>query len=136
MNFVPVLSETKVFNVDGTPYAGTFDILFYYVDEKKPENSGLLIFDYKTNGSLTNDYVRNTNGRMLSPFDDLYEESLSHYYLQFCLYQIPIENLGHKVIGRRLIWLKPDGDYEKLKTPDLSERIREALKIKEHKILD
>ena len=135
-NFVPVLSETKVFNTDGTPYAGTFDILFYYVDEEDPKRSGLLIFDYKTNGSLTNGYTRSTNGRMLAPFDDLYEESLSHYYLQFCLYQIPIEDLGFRVLGRRLIWLKPDGDYEKMKTPDISGRIREALKIKEKKIND
>ena len=29
-SIVPVLAETKVFNRNGTPYAGTFDILFYY----------------------------------------------------------------------------------------------------------
>ncbi len=128
-NFIPVLAETKVFNVTGTPYAGTFDILFYYYDKDNPERSGLLIMDYKTNGSLTSDYARGTKQMMLDPFEDLYEESLSHYYLQFCLYQVPIENLGYKVLGRRLIWLKPDGEYEKLKTPDISKRIREALKI-------
>lgn len=135
-NFVPVLSETKVYNIEGTPYAGTFDILFYYIDDKDPKKNGLIVMDYKTNNSLTSDYARGTNGRMLVPFNDLYEESLSHYYLQFCLYQVPIEDLGYKVLGRRLIWLKPDGDYEKLKTPDISGRIREALKIKEHKILN
>ena len=129
-NFVPVLADTKVFNTDGTPYAGTFDILFYYVDEKKSENSGLLILDYKTNNSLTNDYSRNTGNMMLPPFNDLYEESYGHYQLQFCLYQIPIENLGYKIIGRRLIWLKPDGTYEKIKMPDLTKRIRESLNIK------
>jgi hypothetical protein len=50
--FVPVLAETKVFNRNGTPYAGTFDILFYYVDEKNPWKSGLVIFDYKTNEDI------------------------------------------------------------------------------------
>ena len=50
--FVPVLAETKVFNRNGTPYAGTFDILFYYVNEYCPSKSGLVIFDYKTNEDL------------------------------------------------------------------------------------
>lgn len=127
-NIVPVLAETKVFNVKGTPYAGTFDILFYYYDETG-KNSGLLIMDYKTNGSLVSDYAKNTRQMMLEPFNDLIEQALSHYYLQFCLYQIPLQNLGYKVLGRRLIWLKPDGEYEKYKTPDLSERICNALKI-------
>ena len=131
-NFVPVLAETKVFNITGTPYAGTFDILFYHYDKDNPEKSGLLIMDYKTNGSLTSDYARAKKEMMLNPFDDLYEESLSHYNLQFCLYQIPIENLGYKVLGRRLIWLKPDGDYEKLKTQDISKRIRKELKISDN----
>lgn len=129
-NFVPVLSETKVFNIEGTPYAGTFDILFYYVYEVGSDKNGLILMDYKTNASLTNDYARGTNGMMLSPFNDLYEESLSHYYLQFCLYQVPIEDLGFRVIGRRLIWLKSDGNYEKIKTPDISNRLRKTLNIK------
>ncbi len=84
---------------------------------------------HNTNNSLTNDYARNTGNMMLPPFNDLYDESYGHYQLQFCLYQIPIENLGYKIIGRRLIWLKPDGTYEKIKTPDLTKRIREALNI-------
>ena len=51
-DFVPVLAETKVFNKEGTPYAGTFDILFYYYKGKRSEGQefesiqGVLIYSY------------------------------------------------------------------------------------------
>ena len=127
--FVPVLAETKVFNQDGTPYAGTFDILFYYYKGKNDPRNGLLVFDYKSNGSLSNDYVRNTGKMMKPPFDDLFDEPLGHYQLQLSLYQQCIENLGFRVIGRRVIWLLPDGSYEKIKMKDEVARLRFALKI-------
>lgn len=127
--FVPVLAETKVFNKEGTPYAGTFDILFYYYKGKNDPRNGLLVFDFKTNRELTNDYVR-TKGQMLKePFTDLFDDSLGHYQLQLSLYQQCIENLGLKVIGRRLIWLLPDGSYEKIKLVSEVPRIRQALSI-------
>ena len=127
--FVPVLAETKVFNKEGTPYAGTFDILFYYYKGKNDPRNGLLVFDFKTNRELTNDYVR-TKGQMLKePFTDLFDDSLGHYQLQLSLYQQCIENLGLKVIGRRLIWLLPDGSYEKIKLVSEVPRIRQALNI-------
>lgn len=126
-NFVPVLAETKVVNKKGKPYCGTFDILFYYVDEPESPKNGLLIFDYKTNKDLYNSYNRDQDNFMLPPFNDLYEESLSHYYLQLACYQNPIEQLGYKVIGRRLIWLRQDGEYQKIKVPDMVERMRAAL---------
>ena len=127
--FVPVLAETKVFNQDGTPYAGTFDILFYYYKGKNDPRNGLVVFDYKTNKELTSDYCRSTNKMMLPPFDDLFEESLSHYQLQLSLYSIPLQTLGLKVIGRRVIWLQDDGSYEKIKMNDEVGKLRFALKI-------
>lgn len=127
--FVPVLAETKVFNQEGTPYAGTFDILFYYYKGKNDPRNGLLVFDYKTNASLSSDYCRDMGKMMKAPFNDLVEESLSHYQLQLSLYSIPIEKLGLKVIGRRVIWLLPDGSYEKIKMNDEVGRLRFALNI-------
>ena len=128
-DFVPVLAETKVFNKEGTPYAGTFDILFYYYKGKNDPRNGLLVFDYKTNASLTSDFCRDKGKMMLEPFNDLVEESLSHYQLQLGLYSIPLQKLGLKVIGRRIIWLQDDGSYEKIKTKDETARIRQALNI-------
>ena len=128
--FVPVLAETKVFNQDGTPYAGTFDILFYYYKGKNDPRNGLVIFDYKTNNSLTSDYCRDKGKMMKPPFDDLVDENLSHYTAQLGLYQIPIEHLGLKVIGRRLIWLLDDGSYEKIKLDKVTDKLKFALFIK------
>lgn len=127
--FVPVLAETKVFNQNGTPYAGTFDILFYYYKGKDDPRNGLVVFDYKTNASLTSDYCRDTGKMMLPPFNDLVEESLSHYQIQLSLYSIPLLALGLKVIGRRVIWLQDDGSYEKIKMNDEVGKLRFALNI-------
>lgn len=125
--YVPVLAETRVFNKEGFPYAGTFDLLFYYVNEADSSKNGFIIFDYKTNGSLRSEASRNWNNLMFPPFDDLIEENLSHYTLQLGLYQIPLEKLGLKVVARRLIWVKPDGSYEKVIVPDETKRLSSAL---------
>lgn len=124
--FVPVLAETKVFNRNGTPYAGTFDILFYYVNEEKPEKSGLVIFDYKTNEDLFKNFRQQ---KLLWPFNDMLDMSYSYYEIQLGCYQIPLENLGYNVIARRLIWVKPDGTYESLRVDEISNRVRDALDI-------
>jgi len=285
-SFVPVLAETKVFNRNGTQYAGTFDILFYYVEEPESPKNGLVIFDYKGldintpiltkdgwktmetvkigdvvydgNGNETNvihtsdihykkcykiyfgngetvvsDYEHNwevffTNGKktkksimttedifkfmkdnpnrkntiniprikqfdgidgveqsklnhtyinvnkieetetiptrciqvdselhtflfgrhmmvthntnedlfknyrgqtLLWPFQDMLDQNASYYTLQLSLYSIPLQNIGYKVIGRRLIWVRPDGTYEKVKIDSVSDRLRDALNI-------
>lgn len=125
-NIVPVLAETKVFNRNGIQYAGTFDILFYYVAEPNSTKNGLLILDYKTNHDLFKNY---RGQKLLWPFQDLLDMNASYYRLQLGLYQIPLENLGYNVIGRRLIWVRPDGTYEKVKIDPIADRIRNALNI-------
>lgn len=110
-----------------TQLAGTADILLYYKDTVNPENSGLVIADYKTNADIRNKFARSTGKKMKSPFSDFLSEPLSEYYAQFSTYQIPLEDIGLKVIARRLVWLKDDGNFEVLATPDLSQLIRENL---------
>ena len=129
-----VLAETKVYtgkNLKLTNlqqnYCGTFDILFYYKDTNNDENSGLCIFDFKTNKDLRKDFSRKNGRFLLPPFGDLYEESLSFYTLQLSCYQIPLEDIGLKVIARRIVWLKDDGTYELLPLQDVTDRLREVL---------
>lgn len=126
-----VLNEARVYSGLGkenphTPFAGTFDMLYYY-DGSKGGDPGFIICDWKTNGSLTNDFARKKGRMMLDPFVDYYDEDLSHYFLQFSCYQIPLEDIGLKVIGRRLLWLKDDSTYEKFSTPDLTKQLRKYL---------
>ena len=108
-------------------YAGTFDLLWYYKNPTDDSKSGLIILDYKTNGSLTNDFNRGANRYFAEPFGDLYDEALSSYKLQLSAYQLPLEDIGLKVIGRRIIWLKDDGNYELIPIDDYTERLRKTL---------
>lgn len=129
--YIPILAENKVFNVNEYyQYSGTFDILYYYdatLDGKNSQNSGLIIADYKTNRDL----YKNFNGqKMLEPFQDYLNMSLNVYKLQLAAYQLCLENIGLRVLARRLIWLKDTGNYEKIMLEDLTKRLHEALKNK------
>ncbi len=129
-----VLAETKVYTGKNKSltnlkqdYCGTFDILFYYKDPKDDSKSGLCIFDFKTNKTLKSPFSRGRKRYLLSPFTDLYEEDLSYYTLQLSCYQIPLEDIGLKVIARRIVWLREDGTYELIPLEDVTQRLRETL---------
>lgn len=129
-----VLAETKVYSGvnPNLPklnknYAGTFDLLFYYKDPKDDSKSGLVIVDYKTNRELTKEFSRSANKMLLHPFETLYDEAKSLYTLQLSCYQIPLEDIGLKVIGRRLIHLKDDGTYDKIPLEDVTKELRNTL---------
>ena len=96
------------------------------MNEKNPENSGLVIFDYKTNEELFKNFRGQT---LLWPFNDMLDMNASYYTLQLSLYAIPLQNIGYKVVARRLIWVKPDGTYQSIKIDDVAERLRENLQI-------
>jgi hypothetical protein len=129
-----VLAETKVYTGKNKQltnlkqdYCGTFDILFYYKDPNNDENSGLCIFDFKTNRELRKDFSRESGKMLLPPFGDFFEEPLSYYTLQLSSYQLPLEDIGLKVIARRIVWLKDDGSYELIPLQDVTDRLREVL---------
>lgn len=129
-----VLAETKVYSGShenavklNTNYAGTFDLLMYYHHPTKEELRGLIIMDWKTNADLYKDFSR-TNGKMLlDPFSDLYDESFGFYTLQLSCYQIPLEDIGLKVLARRIIWLKDDGTYQLIPTINVTDRLKKVL---------
>lgn len=132
LNFV--LAETKVYSGKNKEitnlkqdYCGTFDLLMYYDNQEDPSQSGLVIMDYKTNGELKKDFSRAYGKFLLHPFDDLYDEPLSFYTLQLNLYQLPLEDIGLKVIARRIIWLKDDGTYELIPIPNITDKLRATL---------
>lgn len=126
---VPILAETKVFvEYDKAGYAGTFDILFYYDAElngKTLEDSGLMIMDWKTNKDL---YKNFKEQKLLPPFDGLLDMPLSTYKLQLSLYENALYNIGLKVVGRRILWLKPDSDYEKINLESYRKEIDNELR--------
>ena len=129
LNVYPVMPEAKLYIKPETPigkkYAGTFDILLAY---RMPD--GRIVFsihDFKTNRDLKNDFNRQKGNSLLSPFNDMIDEPLSMYSIQLSLYQIGLEQLGLEIVDRNLIWLKDDGTYEKIGTPDLTGKLLKTL---------
>jgi len=128
-SFIPILAENKVYNVNNIyRYSGTFDILFYYdaeIDGLSDKKSGFVILDYKTNKDL---YKNFNEQKLLPPFNEMLDNSLNIYKLQLAAYQLCLEKIGFNIIGRRLIWLKPTGKYEKVPLEDMSKRLDVALR--------
>ena len=106
---------------------GTFDMLYYYDGEGHPENAGFVLFDYKTNRDLYSEYNERNHIMLLSPFEDLFQESYGEYTIQLSLYALMLEDIGLKILDRRLVWLKGDATFEVLSLPDVSGRLRVVL---------
>jgi hypothetical protein len=113
------------------PICGTCDILFHSDDQVfTDEDSGYVIGDWKTNKSLRNDYARRFGDFMTYPFNNMINEPMSHYTLQFNLYQRMLESIGVKIIDRQLIWLKDDGKYELYHIPKIDDKIIDKVLFK------
>lgn len=120
----PVLAEAQVYT---NTYSGTFDLLTYYQHPTDESKNGLIVMDFKTNGDLYSDYNQVNGNTLLEPFTDIINENIGIYTLQLSAYQIPLEDLGLKIIGRRVIWLKPDGNYELIKVDDVTKKLRKVI---------
>jgi hypothetical protein len=86
-----------------------------------------MLVTHNTNKELIKDFSRAKDKMLLHPFENLYDEAQSLYTLQLSCYQIPLEDIGLKVIGRRLIHLKDDGTYEKIALPNVTKELRNTL---------
>lgn len=110
-----------------TKMCGTFDLLLYYDNPKDKKKNGFVLCDYKTNKDLFNEFNQIHDKCMLPPFNDMIDENISHYCLQFGCYQLMLESIGINIIGRRLIWLKDSGEYEVIKIEDKSKELLNIL---------
>lgn len=131
-NVFPVMPEAKIymnyndkFNLK-QPYAGTFDILLGY------RYKGEIVYslqDFKTNSDLYKDYARTYGVMMKQPFEEMgfYEEPFYHYVIQLNCYQLGLMQIGLKIVDRTIVWLKDDKTYEKVKVPDITDKLLEVL---------
>lgn len=120
-NYHPIGAEFKLSTkyIEGTlPICGTCDLLFYDSDK-----DGYVVMDWKTNKSLIKDFSRVNGITMTGCMSRYIDEPLSHYTLQFNIYQRLLESIGLKIIDRVLIWLKDDGTYEKIKVDKIQDKI-------------
>ena len=134
-NYHLVLNEARVYsgkNPDPQKniselICGTFDMLYWDDGNGNPEKAGFVLLDYKTNGTLTNDFNRKFNNYLAAPFYDLYEESLGLYTIQLSAYQMLLEDIGIQIKARILVWLKEDGHCELVALPNVSDKLRNIL---------
>ncbi|MBR6516948.1 MAG: hypothetical protein IKT40_08960 [Bacilli bacterium] len=129
-NVYPVMAEAKIYTgINDTlnlkqNYSGTFDMLFAY---KMKDGYKLAIYDFKTNASLVNQFNIQHDVRMLTPFEDMIDQSLSKYTIQLSAYQLGIQQLGYEIVDRKIIWLKDDGTYEKISVRDVTKELVDVL---------
>ena len=118
-NLHPIGAEFKLsskYIKESRPICGTCDLLFY-----DSEKDAYVIGDWKTNKSLIKEFSRTNGIHMTGCMSKFIDEPLSHYTLQFNIYQRMLESIGLKIVDRILIWLKDDGTYERInieKIPD------------------
>lgn len=107
-------------------YAGTLDILLAF---RLRGGISFAIHDWKTNADLYKDFSRSRNIMMEMPFGDMgfYSEPYSCYCIQLSLYQIGLMQLGMDIADRKIVWLRDDSTYQKIKTPDLTETLSQIL---------
>lgn len=84
-----------------------------------------LIPTHNTNKDLFKNYKGQT---MIGPFNHLLDTPFNHYQLQLSYYQILLEQIeGLKISGRKLIWIKPTGDYLMYNLEDYTKELKQEL---------
>lgn len=118
-HIIPFWNELQMFSEE-LGIAGTADILLFNTKTGK-----FIIGDYKTNKDL---FKNHRNQKMLDDYDFLLDMPYSKYEIQLSFYQLLFEQTGFEVENRLIIWVKPDGTYEKYFTRDLRENIQQSFK--------
>lgn len=113
-HIILVTNELQMFSEE-LGVAGTADIIMF-----NTKTGRFIIGDYKTNKDLFKNY---RGQKMLDDFSFLKDMPYSKYEIQLSFYQLLFEQTGFEVENRLIIWVKPDGTYEKYFTRDLRENI-------------
>jgi ATP-dependent exoDNAse (exonuclease V) beta subunit len=113
---IPILTEARMYHKEQL-YAGTADAILYNTLTGK-----YIITDYKTNIDLFKNYREQ---KMLGPFSHLLDCPYNKYQLQLSYYQILLEQIESiEVSYRKLIWLRPNGEYILYDTEDFTNILR------------
>lgn len=136
-NFLDLMGEREAVLLDteivlGCPeeqYVGQPDKCWLMMNKDKTD-FGVVITDWKSN-QPKNFEVQYYTGKMYSPFEDIHDNALGHYYLQLPLYArlllkmlkgTKYENV--KFMGGVIVLLKDDGTFVEYKVPrNVNEKI-------------
>lgn len=101
------------------------------IEVDSPTHTFLYGDNFMVTHNTNKDLYKNFMGKtLLYPFNELLDMPLSTYKLQLSLYQSCLEKIGLKVIARKLLWLKPDGTYDKINLEEYVGVLRDELKNK------
>jgi len=118
-----VLLDTEM--ILGDPYYGYTGQpdKIWLIENKNKTDVGFLITDWKTN-QPKNFEIQSYTGKMLHPFSNYPDTSLSHYYLQLPLYgRLLLKMLEGtkfskmKLFGCIVVLLKDDSDFKEYRVP-------------------
>lgn len=113
----PVVFEVMVFSKKWK-IAGTFDSIFIYKGK-------LYIIDWKTNSDFKDDeHPKGSYNKLLSPFEDFFQNHLNEYSIQVSLYALILEEAGIEVNGGYIVHFGPDTEGKIYKVKDMRERLR------------
>jgi hypothetical protein len=101
-------------------YAGTMDLPLRVLG-----TNSYVIDDYKTNGDLFKAY-----NYLFPPFETMEASPFNKYQIQLSLYQIMLEEVGVVINNRRLVYLKPDGEFKIYPLFDFTKDLRDYLKTR------
>lgn len=126
---VPVATELQMYSPEHW-YTGTCDGILF-----NKKTGKYIIYDYKTNKSLTDSYAKNPL-LYVNPDYGLVQDNLGKYTAQFSFYQLLLEEAGFEVGGRVLVWLNEDKFkkklYKTIQTQNITPDLKEFLKLKLH----
>ena len=114
----PVKFEVRVFSKKWK-ISGTIDSIFI-------RNGKLYILDWKTNKSFDDDSSKRYN-KLLSPFDDYYENQHNEYSIQVSLYTLILEELGFEIGGAYLVHIGPNNEAQIHKAIDMRDILKQYL---------
>lgn len=101
------------------------------IEVDSPHHTFLYGHHFMVTHNTNKELYKNFRGKtLLYPFNELLDMPLSIYKLQLSLYQSCLEKIGMKVIARRILWLKPEGVYEKISLEEYVNILRTELKNK------
>lgn len=117
----PVFVEAMMYHHEFL-FPGTADLLLLDL-----RDGSIIIADYKTNKDIFKNFQGQT---LLAPFEQYLDSPFNHYQIQLSFYQLLLEQTGLKVKERKIIYLKLDGEYEIWNTEDLTNTLKQHLKLK------
>jgi len=128
-HFIDMMHKRGAILLDTEMVLGNLELGYFGQPDKNwliPINEneyGFVTTDWKTN-QPKNFEVQFYTKKMLEPFEDLHDTSLSHYYLQLPLYAklllkmlegTKFENI--KILGAIVVLLKDDGTFQEFRVP-------------------